>query len=110
MQGQSSGSRPKSEREAEAGAPVLDLMEPMGCPRVSKSTFYPLHFNPLIMATNTGKEHRKGSVKDRTQVENPNDDWTKRDAESGEFMDQKADDKPFKGVAKEPDDRRTSQD
>ena len=59
------------------------------------------------MATNTGDDYRKGAIKDRTQVENDNDDWTKRDTDSGEFMDQKADDKPFKGVAKEPDRRRS---
>jgi len=62
------------------------------------------------MATNTGEGYRKGSVNDRTQVKNDNDDWTKRDAESGEFMDQKADGEPFKGVAKEPDGRRTQDD
>ena len=62
------------------------------------------------MATNTGDGYRKGSVTDRTQVENDNQDWTKRDADSGEFMDQKADGEPFKGVAKEPDKRRTSDD
>ena len=62
------------------------------------------------MATNTGKGYRKGAVTNRTQVENANDDWTKRDAESGEFMDQKADGEPFKGVAKEPDERRTPSD
>jgi hypothetical protein len=27
--------------------------------------------------------------------------WTKRNSETGEFMDQKADRKPFKGVTKE---------
>ena len=58
------------------------------------------------MATNTGDGHRKGSVTDRTQVENENEDWTKRDATTGQFMDQKADGTPFKGVAKEPDGRR----
>ena len=62
------------------------------------------------MATNTGDGYRKGSVTDRTQVENDNEDWTKRDAESGEFMDQKADGEPFKGVAKEPDGRREAGD
>ena len=54
------------------------------------------------MAKNTGDGHRKGAVKGRTQVNNPETDkWTKRDTETGEFMDQKADDKPFKGVTKE---------
>lgn len=56
------------------------------------------------MATNPpkGDGHRIGAVRDRSQVYNPqNDRWTKRDADTGRFMDQKADDKPFKGVRKE---------
>lgn len=54
------------------------------------------------MAKNTGEGYRVGPVKGRTQTHNPkNDKWTKRDTETGEFMDQKADDKPFKGVTKE---------
>ena len=58
------------------------------------------------MATNTGNGYRKGSVKDRTQTFNPqNERWIKRDKETGRFMDQKINGKPFKGVAKEPDDR-----
>ena len=64
------------------------------------------------MAKNTGKGHRKGSVDNRTQVENPQtDNWIKRNQDpnsshEGEFMDNKEDGKPFKGVAKEPDNRR----
>lgn len=56
------------------------------------------------MATNPpkGDGHRNGAVRQRSQVENPqNAKWTKRDAESGEFIDQKADGEPFKGVRKE---------
>ncbi len=53
------------------------------------------------MATNTGKGHRQGEVRDRSQVENPDGNWTKRDDETGRFMDQKQDGKPFKGVRKE---------
>lgn len=56
------------------------------------------------MATNppAGDGHRNGAVRKRSQVHNPqSDDWTKRDAETGEFMDRKADEKPFKGVRKE---------
>jgi transcriptional regulator of nitric oxide reductase len=56
------------------------------------------------MATNPpkGDGHRKGAVRDRSQVFNPaNDKWTKRDTDTGRFMDQKADGKPFKGVRKE---------
>ncbi|PKN41229.1 MAG: hypothetical protein CVU60_12375 [Deltaproteobacteria bacterium HGW-Deltaproteobacteria-18] len=59
------------------------------------------------MAKNTGKGYRQGSVNDRTQVQNPNTgQWVKRDTETGRFMDVKEDGKPFKGVAKEVDDRR----
>jgi hypothetical protein len=57
------------------------------------------------MATNppTGDGHRNGAVRDRSQVYNPKtDDWTKRDTDSGRFIDRKtSDDKPFKGVRKE---------
>ena len=56
------------------------------------------------MATNKpyGDNARKGSVRDRSQVRNPqNGKWIKRDSNTGRFMDQKADDKPFKGVRKE---------
>lgn len=59
------------------------------------------------MATNTGKGYRQGSVRDRTQVQNPaNGNWTKRDTDTGRFIEQKQDGEPFKGVAKEDDDRR----
>lgn len=56
------------------------------------------------MATNPpkGDGHRNGAVKDRSQTYNPsNDRWVKRDSDTGRFMDQKVDNKPFKGVTKE---------
>jgi len=56
------------------------------------------------MATNPpkGDGHRKGAVRDRSQVKNPKTGtWTKRDTGTGRFMDQKKDSKPFKGVRKE---------
>jgi hypothetical protein len=55
------------------------------------------------MATNPPKgPGRKGAVRERSQVQNPkNDNWTKRDTETGQFIDQKQDKKPFKGVTKE---------
>ena len=60
------------------------------------------------MAKNTGDGYRRGSVSDRTQVQNPlNGNWTKRNTETGRFMDQKTDGAPFKGVARETDDRRS---
>lgn len=56
------------------------------------------------MATNPpkGDGHRIGAVRNRSQVQNPvNGNYTKRDAETGKFMDQKTDGTPFKGVRKE---------
>lgn len=58
------------------------------------------------MATNTGKGFRRGAVRKRTQVENPvTGDWVKRSKEDGEFMDNKSDGEPFKGVRKEKSDQ-----
>lgn len=49
-----------------------------------------------------GDGQRQGQVTDRSQTHNPqNDRWTKRDADTGKFIDQKADKAPFKGVRKE---------
>lgn len=50
-----------------------------------------------------GDGHRVGAVKGRSQTYNPRTDlWTKRDRETGRFMDTKTSDhKPFKGVRKE---------
>lgn len=49
-----------------------------------------------------GDNHRVGAVRERSQAYNSqNHTWVKRDAETGRFMDQKADPKPFKGVRKE---------
>ena len=62
------------------------------------------------MAKDTGEGYRKGSVKERTQVENPRgEQWAKRDETPGsEFKEKKKDEEPFKGVAKERDERRKS--
>lgn len=49
-----------------------------------------------------GDNHRQGAVRERSQVYNPrNDHWVKRDTDTGRFIDQKADTKPFKGIRKE---------
>lgn len=56
------------------------------------------------MATNApkGDGHRIGAVRDRSQVQNPvTGNWTKRDTETGRFIDVKQDGEPFKGVRKE---------
>ncbi len=50
----------------------------------------------------SGDHRRIGSVRDRSQAYNPHiDRWVKRDVDTGQFIDQKADPKPFKGVRKE---------
>jgi hypothetical protein len=49
----------------------------------------------------TGDGHRVGAVRGRSQVQAPNGNWVKRDKETGRFMDQKVDGKPFKGVRRE---------
>jgi hypothetical protein len=60
------------------------------------------------MATNPPKGHsRKGAIRDRSQVQNPiTGNWTKRHADTGQFIDQKTDGKPFKGVRKEDEPRK----
>lgn len=57
------------------------------------------------MATNkpAGDGHRNGAIRKRSQLETKiegEDQWTKRDKETGQFMDNKEGDK-FKGVRKE---------
>ena len=59
------------------------------------------------MSKNTGKGFRNGAVTARTQFQRPDGHWQKRDERSGEMMEVKGDQKPFKGVAKEPDGRDT---
>jgi len=59
------------------------------------------------MATNTGKGSRKGSIIKRTQTQTPSGNYVKRNTLTGKYMDVKTTDKkPFKGVAKEVDNRR----
>ena len=56
------------------------------------------------MAKNSpvGDGHRIGAVKGRSQVFNPKtQQYVKRDADTGCFMDVKQDGTPFKGVRKE---------
>ena len=54
------------------------------------------------MAKNTGDGFRKGEIRDRSQFLNPaTDQWTKRDAETGEFIAAKEDGERFKGVRRE---------
>jgi hypothetical protein len=60
------------------------------------------------MATNTGSNSRKGSVKSRSQVKNPKTGlFVKRNDTTGKFMAVKKTGGTFKGVAKERDGRRS---
>lgn len=59
------------------------------------------------MGKNTGDGFRKGAVTGRTQFQHENGDWQKRDERTGQFMERKQSEGPFKGVAKEPDGRDT---
>jgi hypothetical protein len=78
--------------------------------RATLSSSHPLEKR---MAKNTGKGSRTGSVSGRTQVQNPvTGDYVKRDESAGSeskgrFLDVKQDGAKFKGVATEPDGRRT---
>lgn len=57
-----------------------------------------------VMAKNAPPDdgRRIGAVRERSQTFNPhNQRWVKRDATTGQFIDQKADHKPFKGVRRE---------
>ena len=54
------------------------------------------------MATNTSDGYRRGTVDKRSQAYNPvTEQWVKRNAETGRFMDAKQNGEPFKGVRKE---------
>ena len=56
------------------------------------------------MATNgiTGDNRRHGAVRNRSQTEHSSGNhWVKRNAETGRFMNVKADGEKFKGVRKE---------
>ncbi len=57
------------------------------------------------MATNTGRNFRRGAVVGRTQFQRPDGNYQKRDERTGQFMSVKNGGSPFKGVAKEPDGR-----
>lgn len=50
----------------------------------------------------SGDGYRNGAVRERSQTYNPKtEQWVKRDANTGRFMDVKQDGTPFKGVTKE---------
>lgn len=54
------------------------------------------------MAKNTGDDYRKGEVRRRSQLPNPlTEGFTKRDTDTGQFIEGKEGPRPFKGVRKE---------
>ena len=53
------------------------------------------------MAKNTGRGHRVGALKARSQTVGSSGHAIKRDTKSGKFMDVKKDLKPFKNVRQE---------
>jgi hypothetical protein len=55
-----------------------------------------------VMAKNTGEGFRRGEVSRRSQLPNPlTDGYTKRNTDTGRFVEGKEGPKPFKGVRKE---------
>lgn len=58
-------------------------------------------YHPNVLAGNTGKNHRDGAKKNRTQFKAPSGNYVKRDAATGRFMDQKTSGGKFKGVRTE---------
>lgn len=96
---------PRAPRQDPSAAPA-PVAPDRGCiltyPRTGGDA--PVHSTEKTMATNppSGDGHRNGAVRDRSQVHNPRTDtWTKRDSDTGRFMDGKKDGTPFKGVRKE---------
>jgi len=49
----------------------------------------------------SGDGQRRGAVRSRSQTQNKDGYWVKRDSRSEKFLDVKSDKKPFKGVRKE---------
>jgi hypothetical protein len=62
----------------------------------------------IAMAKNTGSDFRRGSVTGRTQFQRPDGNWQKRNERNGQPMSVKNGGEPFKGVAREPDGRDTT--
>lgn len=53
------------------------------------------------MATNTGKNYRRGAVKNRVQVYNPlTKRWVKLDTTTGRIVDHKKTEGEYKGIRK----------
>ena len=53
------------------------------------------------MAKNTGRGHRVGVIKNRSQFKGPGGHPVKRDAKTGRILNVKSDKAPFKGIRKE---------
>ncbi len=77
-------------------AEILRAMNPV------RASSTPILKRSCSIAMSTGNGSRIGSLKNRTQVQSPKAGrYVERDTTTGQFINQKSDDKPFKGVAKE---------
>ncbi len=92
-----------AQAHADAVAVVARARARMSRPRIVVRS--PSVQQEAAMAKNTGNDFRRGAVTGRTQFQHENGDWQKRDERSGQFMERKSSEGPFKGVAREPDDR-----
>jgi hypothetical protein len=82
----------------------LQLIEPvrlLGSPQwlPSKRLFTDTTKEVRKLAKNTGQGHRDGAVRGRSQSQTPHGNWTKRNTETGRFMDGSK--SPVKGVRRE---------
>jgi hypothetical protein len=57
--------------------------------------------SPLAKNAPYGDNRRVGAVRQRSQVKLPNGNWAKRNDGNGQFMGQKNNGKPYKGVRRE---------
>lgn len=72
-----------------------DVIFPMLC----GNNKYKCTLRCLPMAKNTRIGYRRGAVDNRSQTYNPViEQWVKRDAQTGQFMDVKQNGEPFKGI------------
>lgn len=93
--------KPVSSFKYKLAAEILHTINPnQHIPIRASST--PILKRSCSIAMSTGNGSRIGSLKNRTQVQSPKAGrYVERDTTTGQFINQKSDDKPFKGVAKE---------
>ena len=92
--------RPKRQSFAHFRGPPYSIFVDNLCPRVPRGVEKGIDTR---MAKNLNKSDGflNGAIRDRSQVQNPNGHWIKRDTETGKFLNVKHDETPFKGVRRE---------